>query len=401
MIDTKANIRVYEAEYNRLMNRISSVYRSEPGFKNAQNYIKGLLGSMERKNGWQLSEYLGEETPYKIQQFIYRGEYSADEMRDKLRDYIGESLGENDGVMVIDDTGFIKKGKKSCGVKCQYSGTAGKVENCQIGVFLTYASSKGHSPIDRRLYIPKDWADDRVRLKEAGVPETVTFKTKPQMGLEMIKEATEAGIPYMWVTGDCAYGDYREIRNWLEKNKKCYVMCVSGKEYIWDGDSQVTVASVINNLPPDGWLPASCGDGSKGERIYDWQAFEIETDRWSEGWKRVMLIRRSKTDPKDIRAHICHAPNDTPDEKFIQTAGVRWTVERCFQDSKSEVGLDQYEVRSHDGWYRHITFACLALALLTVLSNLPVGKDNPKSMQQFNPGSSSLDEFKRGRYLRV
>jgi SRSO17 transposase len=390
--------REMEQEYNNLMYRLGPVFSNEPGFTNAKNYIKGLLGDVERKNGWQLSEYLGETTPYKMQQFIYRGRYNADKMRDILREYVGDSIGEEDGVLVVDDTGFLKKGNKSCGVKRQYTGTAGKIENCQIGVFLTYASTKGHSLIDRRLYIPEDWFKEKARLEEAGVPESVIFQTKLQMGLKMIQEVTAAGMPYTWVTGDCAYGDYREMRHWLEENGKCYVMCVSGKEYIWSEHGQVSVASILKNLPSDGWFEASCGDGSKGARVYDWLTFEIEPWNLPEGWKRVMLIRRSKTSPDELRAHICYAPKETSDEKLVAVEGTRWTVESCFEESKSEVGLDQYEVRSYNGWYKHITFACIALALLTVLSSLSF---DTKSIQQHNPGSSSLDEFKKGRNLRV
>ena len=390
--------REIEQGFNDLMSRLGHVFFSESGFRNARNYLKGLLGPAARKNGWQLAESLGEATPYKIQQFIYRGKYSSDELRDELRTYVSEELGEEDGVVVIDDTGFIKQGKKSCGVKRQYSGTLGKVGNCQVGVFLTYASAKGHAPIDRRLYMPKDWVEDSERLKEAGAPEKLEFQTKPEMALEMIQEATAAGVPYRWATGDCAYGDCREIRQWLEKNEKRYVMCVSGKEYIWDGNKQVSVADVLKGLPSDGWFEASCGDGSKGTRMYDWTAFEIESNMCQEGWKRVMLVRRGKSDETDIRAHICYAPKDTADEKLVEVAGTRWTVETCFKESKGEVGLDQYEVRSYDGWYKHITFACIALAFLTVLSGQSL---DTKSIQQHNPSSSSLDGFKRGRNLRV
>jgi SRSO17 transposase len=231
VIGVEINDREIEREYNDLIGRLGTVFASESGFRMAQNYIKGLLGTAERKNGWQLAEYLGKETPYAIQQFIYRGRFSADKIRDITRDYIAEKLGEEDGILVVDETGFLKQGKKSCGVKRQYSGTAGRIENCQIGVFLTYASAKGHAPIDRRLYMPEEWIKDSERCKEAGVPETVIVQTKPQMAFEMIRDATAAGIPYRWVTGDCVYGDYRAIRMWLEENQKYYVMCVSGKEY--------------------------------------------------------------------------------------------------------------------------------------------------------------------------
>jgi SRSO17 transposase len=331
-----------------------------------------------------------------MQQFIYRGQYSADNLRDELRGYVNEKLGDEDGVLVVDETGFLKQGKMSCGVKRQYSGTAGRIENCQIGVFLTYASEKGHAPIDRRLYIPEDWLADEERCRKAGIPEEVTFQTKPKMALEMIQEATRAGVSYRWVTGDCVYGDYRTIRLWLEEQRKCYVLCVSGKEYIQTGWKRVSVSSILKGLDEESWFEASCGDGSKGARVYDWQAIETGFGP-TEGWKRYLLIRRSKTSG-DLRAYACFAPSDTPIEKFVQIAGTRWTVERCFAESKSEVGLDQYEVRSYSGWYKHITFACLALALLTSLSCESLDK---KSIQQHDPSSKTLDDFKKGRGLRV
>jgi SRSO17 transposase len=363
----------------------------------AQNYIKGLLGTAERKNGWQLAEYLGEKTPYSIQQFLYRGRFSADAIRDITRDYVGEKLGEEDGVLVVDETGFLKQGKKSCGVKRQYSGTAGRIENCQIGVFLTYASNKGHAPIDRRLYMPEEWIDDEQRRKEAGVPESLAFQTKPRMALEMIQAASAAGIPYKWVTGDCVYGDYRTMRTWLEESQKSYVMCVSGKEYVWKGYKQVSIGSILKDLPAGGWFEASCGDGSKGARIYDWLTVEMNRPA-REGWKRCLLVRRSKADPKELRAYICFGFEDTSDSKFVEVAGTRWTVETCFKESKSETGLDQYEVRGYDGWYKHITFSCIALALITVLSSNSL---DTKSIQQHEPSVSSLEAFKKGRNLRV
>jgi SRSO17 transposase len=387
----------YEQEYNELMERLKGVFASSSGFGTAQRYVRGLLGSPERKNGWQMAEYLGEATPYAIQQFLYRGRYNADELRDIQREYVSEKLGEKDGTLVIDETGFLKQGKKSCGVKRQYSGTAGRIENCQVGVFLTYSSTKGHCPIDRRLYMPEEWVNDEHRRKAAGVPETVGFQTKPQMALEMIQKATAASVPYTWVTGDCVYGDYRNIRAWLEENNKCYVMSVSGKEYVWQGFKQISIKKLLANLPSDGWFEASCGNGSKGERVYDWTTVAINPGTIP-GFKRCVLVRRSKSSPDKLRAYICFAPENTPEQKLLEIAGIRWTVETCFKEAKSEVGLDQYEVRSYDGWHKHITFACIALALLTVLSSQSL---DTKTFQQHTHDSSSLDEFKKGRNLRV
>lgn len=391
------NDREIEMEYNDLMGRLGKAFHSDPGFRMAQNYIKGLLGTAEHKNGWQISEYIGEATPYAVQQFIYRGRFSADEIRDITRDYIGEKLGEEEGILVVDETGFLKQGTKSCGVKRQYSGTAGRIENCQIGVFLTYAGSRGHAPIDRRLYMPDEWMRDEARRKEAGVPDTAVFQTKPQMALEMIQNATAAGLPYQWATGDCVYGDYRKIRIWLEENQKCYVMSVSGKEYVWDGYTQVSIGSILKNLPEEGWFEASCGDGSKGARVYDWLTVGMNQPICKD-WKRCILVRRSKTDPDEMRAYICFGPTDTQNSRFVEVAGTRWTVETCFAESKSETGLDQYEVRSYNGWYKHITFCCAALALITVLS---INSLDTKTMQQHDPVSSSLEAFKKGRNLRA
>lgn len=386
-----------DSAFIELTNRISNIFPSEQGFTNAKKYLEGLLSPIERKNGWQMAEAAGDSTPYSIQQFLYRGRFSADSLRDECRSYVDDKLGDEDGTLVVDESGFLKQGKMSCGVKRQYSGTAGRVENCQIGVFLTYASEKGHSPTDRRLYIPEDWFDDPERCRKAGIPETAEFQTKPKMALEMIQEATVAGVSYRWVTGDCVYGDYGAIREWLEEERKCYVFCVSGKHYIESNAGKVSVSSILKDLDENGWFEASCGDGSKGARIYDWKTLEIENPP-VEGWERHLLIRRNKTKPNEMRAYICFAPKYTTMEKLVQIAGVRWTVETCFAESKSEVGLDQYEVRSYDGWYKHITFACLALALITSLSS---DSGDKKTFQQHNPSSSSLDDFKRGRGLHV
>ena len=229
------------------------------------------------------------------------------------------------------------------------------------------------------------------------MPKEAKFQTKPEMAHEMIKEATEAGVPYKWVTGDCAYGDYDKMREWLEENGKCYVMCVSMKEYINNFGKKVSVGSIVKQLLDDAWFEASCGDGSKGARIYDWQTLDIGNIN-EHGKKNTLLFRRSKSDPTEIQAYICYAPSGNPAQKLAEVAGTRWTVEMCFKESKGEVGLDQYEVRTYNAWYNHITFALLAMALITVISGKSL---DTKTLQQHNPASSSLDDFKRGRNLRV
>jgi len=381
----------YTNEFNKLMLRFANIFPSEPGYQKMQKYLGGLLGNAERKNGWQVAEYIGDFTPYSIQQFLYRGRFKADGLRDELRNYVSENLGEEDGVLVIDETGFLKQGKHSCGVKRQYSGTAGKVENCQIGTFLTYAGSRGHAIIDRRLYLPKEWTDDQERCENAGVPNDVKFETKPESALKMIKDATLAGVPYNWVTGDSVYGDDGRIRVWLEQEGKCYVMCVSGKAYVWIGCEQISISDILKNLPEEGWVQESCGDGTKGERLYDWLSVSVNPGT-IDGFERSILIRRSLSSPDELRAFVCFAPTDTPKQKLAEIAGCRWEIETSFKECKSQVGLDQYEVRSYDGWYKHITLACIALAFLTILS---VKSFDARSMQAHNPGSSSLNEFKK------
>lgn len=262
--------RGYREELDDLMRRIGPRYATQNSRRTAEQYLLGLMSGAERKNGWQMAEQLGESTPYKIQQFLYRGRWEADLVRDDLRDYVAERLGEPGGVLVVDETGFLKQGKKSAGVKRQYSGTAGRIENCQIGVFLTYAGAKGHTLLDRELYLPKEWIEDRERCHGAGISDEVGFRTKPEMALEMIRSAYEAEVPFTWVTGDSVYGDYRHIRMYLESIGKQYVMAVSGKESIWIGYQQYRVSRLLESLPEDGWERLSTGRGSKGEKIYDW-----------------------------------------------------------------------------------------------------------------------------------
>lgn len=385
----------YTAELEELMKCIGEQYATINSRTTAMRYLLGLMSGAERKNGWQLSEQLGERTPYKIQQFLYRGVWDADLVRDDLRGYVTRRLGEQDGVLVVDETGFLKQGKKSAGVKRQYSGTAGRIENCQIGVFLTYSSSKGYTVLDRELYLPKEWVEDEDRCREAGIPEDIEFRTKPEMALDMIKAAYDAGVPFTWVTGDCVYGDYRDIRMYLESVGKRYVMAVSGKESLWMGHRQYRVSRILESLPEEGWERLSAGDGSKGEKLYDWFCTDINSPET--GWKRRILVRRSISNPEQLRAYVCCCTDDTPLSELCRIAGTRWTVEMCFAESKGEVGLDHYEVRSYSGWYRHITMAMCAHALLSVLK--AGEQDISYTVQIPTEASDSLGTFKKGRGL--
>jgi len=384
-------------ELNGLTGEINRCFRTKSSRETARKYLLGLLGSAERKNGWQMSEQMGETTPYKIQQFLYRGRWNADEVRDCLYDYVTDKLGAPEGVLVMDETGFLKQGTKSAGVKRQYSGTAGRIENCQIGVFLTYAASKGYTILDRELYIPQEWAADKERCRAAGIPEECTFRTKPEMALEMIERADAAGIPYTWVTGDCVYGEYYRLRQSLEANNKGYVVAVSGKACVWMGCKQIRISDMTAALPEDGWTRLSVGNGTKGERLYDWMLFDINTPSELPG-QRKLLFRRNISRPDDICAYLCYSPESVGLAAFAGVAAIRWTVEMCFAESKGEVGLDHYEVRSYQGWYNHITMVCLAHALLTVLKTLPVFAEVLSEILSDMP-ADSLSAFKRGRGL--
>lgn len=356
----------WASELDAVMGRIGHRFARTEARRRAKDYLRGLLSPAERKNSWQLAEAVGDETPYGLQQFLYRAEWDADELRDDLREYVVEHLADEQAVLIVDETGFIKKGTQSAGVKRQYSGIAGRIENCQIGVFLAYASRHGHAFLDRALYLPEEWTDDRERSRRAGVPDDVEFATKPNQAWEMLKRAVEHNVPFEWVTADSIYGDYRSIRLWLESLPKRYVLAVSGKEHVWIGGFQRRVGDLLADLPNEGWSRLSAGEGAKGPRLYDWHLQPL-ADPLLDGWKRWLLVRRSLSDPTDLTAYVCFAPEDTPLSTLVEVAGRRWEIEAAFEEAKGEVGLDHYEVRSWTGWYRHVTLACLAHALLAVV----------------------------------
>jgi SRSO17 transposase len=339
--------------------------RTEPR-RRAMSYLRGLLSAAERKNSWQLAEISGDATPYGFQHLLGRADWEADAVRDELRRYLREHLGEPDGVLVLDETGFLKKGQHSAGVARQYSGTAGKVENCQIGVFVAYASRLGHALLDRELYLPQAWTADPARCRQAGIPEDRSFATKPQLARQMLARVLAAGVPAKWVTGDSVYGDDRRLRQWLEARPHAYVLAVSGKEYVWLGWRQRHVKTLLAALPTEGWARLSAGDGTKGPRWYDWRWLPL-ADPVDPTWRRWLLVRRSCSTPTELTAYVVFAPQGTTLAEVVRVAGTRWTVESGFEAAKGEVGLDQYEVRRWTGWYRHITLAMWAYALVVVM----------------------------------
>jgi len=387
---------VWADALDNLMARIAARFVRSEARQRAKAYLQGLLGPAERKNGWQLAEAVGDSTPYGIQQFLYRAMWDADAVRDDLDRYVHEHLGDAGAILIVDETGFLKKGTHSAGVKRQYSGTAGRIENCQVGVFLAYASRHGRTLLDRALYLPEDWLADRERCRRAAIPEEVAFTTKPNLAWQMLQHAVAQQVPFSWVTGDSVYGDYRSLRLWLEALPKGYVLGVSGKETVSMAWRSQRVGTLLATLPTDGWARLSAGDGTKGPRLYDWLRIPL-TNPLVPGWKRWLLVRRSLCDPSDLVAFACYAPAETSLQELVQVAGQRWAVEACFEEAKGEVGLDHYEVRSWSGWYRHITLACLAHAFLAVMRAVSLNpKGGPWSQ---TPSNNSLAGFKARRGL--
>ena len=326
-------------------------------------YLGGLLAPVERKNGWQLAENAGDRTPDGVQDFLARMRWDADQVRDDLRAYVVAQLGDADAVLVLDETGFVKKGTKSVGVQRQYSGTAGRIENCQIGVFLGYASRHGHALIDRALYLPEVWANDAARRSAAGVPAETAFATKPQLGRQMLTRAFAAEVPCRWVTGDSVYGADYALRRSIERNGRGYVLAVTSRQRL----GFKTVADWLEDVPSGAWQRLSAGEGAKGPRLYDWVHLPCGWLEAPEGWQKGLLIRRKLAQPGAFTFYLTLAPEAAGLSDLVRVAGMRWTIEACFEAAKGEVGLDQYEVRSWTGWHRHITLAMLAHAYLAAL----------------------------------
>jgi SRSO17 transposase len=332
-------------------------------------YLRGLLAPLGRKNGWQLAEAAGDRTPDGMQDFLSRMRWDADAVRDDLRAYVVEHLGDPDAVLVLDETGFVKKGTKSAGVQRQYSGTAGRVENCQIGVFLGYAGRHGRALIDRALYLPEGWARDAGRRAGAGVPGEVAFTTKPGLGLRMLERALDAGVPCARVAGDSVHGADRALRRRIEaRGGLGYVLAVTSGQRLGGRRVDAWAAGV----PAGDWHRLSAGEGAKGPRLYDW-AFLPYRGGAPPGWGTGLLVRRELAEPDELTFYLTLAPPGTDLATLVRVAGTRWTIESCFEAAKGEVGLDEYEVRSWTGWYRHVTLAMLALAYLAVVREAALG----------------------------
>lgn len=331
--------------------------------RRARMYLLGLLSGAERKNSWTLAEQAGDLTPDGMQRLLNFYRWDAEAVRDDLRSYVLDHLADPSGVFVADETGFLKKGTKSAGVQRQYSGTAGRIENCQLGVFLTYVSARGRALIDRELYLPASWTDDRERCVQAGIGAEVEFATKPVLAQQMLERLLHAGVEMGWFTADEAYGDNPGLREWLENNDLNYVMAVSCDQRFTTPRGAMRAEELARSAPRRGWQRLSAGRGSKGHRLYDWLLLDPGAD------EHQLLVRRSIGKPDDVAYYICHTRHPVPLAELVRVAGSRWGVEETFQFAKNETGLDHYQVRKYDAWYRHITLSMLAAAFLAVTAH--------------------------------
>ena len=339
-------------------------------------YLAGLLGRVERKNGWQLAEAIGETEPRGVQRLLSDASWDADGVRDDLRSYVVEHLGEPaSGVLIVDDTGFVKKGDKSVGVARQYTGTVGDTANAQVGVFLAYASAKGAAFIDRALYLPRAWTDDPDRCRAAGVPATVRFATKITLAQRMLEQAFAAAVPARWVVADSFFGRSHAFRRWLEERGQAYVLMVPNTHAVRSQGRRPTAAKLAARLPSDTWVPRSVGMGVQGERRQLWACLPL-SEECPPGRQRWLLVQRGVDDPSDLAYHLASGPEATPIEELLRVCGSRWQIEECFAQAKGEVGLDQYEVRTWVAWHRFMTLCLLAHAYLVVM-RLAANQDEP------------------------
>lgn len=349
-----------------LHSRIAPRFARPEVRERAGRYLYGLLEPVERRNGWQLAEAIGERSPDGVQRLLGTAHWDAGEVRDDLRAYVVEHLGDPEAVLVVDETGFLKKGEKSVGVARQYSGTAGKVENCQIGVFLAYATPRGRAFIDRALYLPEEeWATDKERREEAGVPEEVRFATKGELARSMLERAFEAEVPASWVTGDEVYGNDGNLRRWLQEQNKSYVMAVSRSHSLPSIVGCRRAEEIVAEAPPEAWQRVEVAAGSKGPRVYEWALARLPYES-APGRAQWLLVRRSVNRPEEIAYYRAYGSEEATVEELAKVAGSRWSIEEGFERAKGEVGLDHYEVRRWDGWHRHITLCLLAHAFLEV-----------------------------------
>jgi SRSO17 transposase len=362
---SRVDLEVWESALEGLFSRMHPLFYRTESRKHAEQYVRGLLAPIERKNGWTIAEYVGELEPTALQRFLNLSPWDADALLDLNREYAMEHLGSPGAILVADPTGFAKKGTKSVGVQRQYSGTLGRIDNCQIATFLAYVTpGRDRVLLDRRLYLPRQsWVADPTRCAAAGVPPEVAFQTRPQQVQEMIESALAAGVPFAWFTADEEFGQNPGLCDYLEMSRIPYVMAVPKTTQVTDATKKtVQFGALTERLPPNAWQRRSCGIGSKGFRVYDWAL--IDSDHADHQY----LIRRS-IDDRELAFYHCYNPHHAGFTELVHVAGARWPIEECFGSGKNEVGLDHYQVRTWDAWHRHITLTMLAHTFLAITAH--------------------------------
>lgn len=372
----EATLELWASSLRDVKARMRSLFTQERVAVNAGLFLDGLLGEERRKTGWMRAEAAGDPGPWRQQAILGRGHWDADALRDIVRDYVVEHLAGDGAVLVLDETGFLKQGKASCGVSRQYTGSAGKITNCQIGVFATYVSRHGHAFIDRALYLPKNWADDPARLKAAHVPDEIGFATKPKLAAQMIARTMAAGVPFRWVAADTVYG-VGDIERDLRRAGKGYVLGVGSSHWFgsWNRERPVggSAEEIALALEPSDWLRLSAGVGTKGPRLHEWAYLELadlEAEEFNDDnyglWTRGLLIRRHIASG-DLAFFTTWCPAGTSIEALVAVEGHRWAIEDSFETAKNELGLDHNESRSWHGWHRHVSLVMLAFAMMAAI----------------------------------
>jgi SRSO17 transposase len=349
-----------------LHRRIAGRFARSEARERVKRYLLGLLGRVERKNGWQMAEAIGETDPQGVQRLLNSTKWNADLVRDDLREYVVQHLGdEESGVLITDETGFLKKGRKSVGVARQYTGTAGDTVDCQVGVFVAYASKEGVAFIDRALYLPEEWAKDPKRRAEAGVPEEVAFASKIELAKRMLQRAFEAGVPARWVAADAFYGRSHEFRAWLEERGRAYAVMVPKTNMVALGGRKKKIERLAERLPEDAFSEVLPAEDSGQRRPWEWACLRLAADP-KQGMSRWLLVRRGSDDPEDLAFYQAYGPEDTSVEELIRICRDRWAIEVAFEEAKGEIGMDHYEVRKWGAWQRYVTLCLLAHAFLVV-----------------------------------
>jgi SRSO17 transposase len=404
----ETTLELWASSLRSVKGRMRPLFAQERSAMNAGLFLDGLLSEERRKTGWMRAEAAGDPGPWRQQALLGRDRWDADALRDVVREYVVEHLADDAAVLVIDETGFLKQGKASCGVGRQYTGSAGKITNCQIGVFAAYVSRHGHAFIDRALYLPKAWTDDAARLKATSVPSEVGFATKPQLATRMIARAIATGVPFSWVAADTVYG-IGDIERDLRRAAKGYVLGVDAAHIFrsWDKPRRIadTAANIAKTLRPSDWKRLSAGAGTKGPRLHDWcylELADLEAEEFNEDncglWTRGLLIRRAIADG-DLAYFTTWCPAKTSIETLVNVEGHRWAIEDSFETAKNEFGLDHNETRSWHGWHRHVSLVMLAFAMMAAVrhqANQPAPKKTDRGADRNRPISSAGRSRKSG-----